>query len=325
MPEEPRTKSFTADASHAGQRLDRVLVALLPGTSRSRLQSWIRDGRVAVGGRTVTKPGSEVTVGDELVVMLPERPAPAPTHSGSELVVLFEDEHLIVIDKPAGMLTHPSARSLSGTVADLAQARFGPLPEIQGENRPGIVHRLDRWTSGVMVLGRTMEVLEDLKRQFQERKVEKTYLALVHGAPRFDTEWIETAIGRPEKKRDRQEVVPDGLGREAVTYFEVRERFHGFTYVACLPKTGRTHQIRVHMTFVGLPLVGDRLYRPRGAIKVPLPDGSPRIDRQALHAQSLALTHPVTGRAMRFEAPLPDDMQALLAWLRENMPATDDD
>lgn len=313
--------SFRTGTSHAGQRLDRVLVELMPGSSRARLQAWIREGRVEVDGQRVKKPGAEVAEGVSIVVV---PPAPidreASARLAAELPVLHEDDALVAIDKPAGMLSHPSERTTQGTVADLADARWGPLPHIQGEDRPGIVHRLDRWTSGVMVLGRTRAALDELKRQFKERRVEKTYLALVHGVPRFDSDWIDAPIVRPEHRRDRYEVAREGEGREAQTYYEVRERFDGFAYIACFPKTGRTHQIRVHLTSIGHPLVGDRIYRQRGALAVPVPKEAPAVDRQSLHAHELKLTHPSTGDGLHFEAPLPPDLTAMVEWLREHRP-----
>ncbi len=173
--------------------------------------------------------------------------------------ILYEDEDIVAFDKPAGLVVHRNDRYGGGTLADLAQARYGPLPEVQGEHRPGIVHRLDRETSGVIVLGRTQEALEELKRQFKEREAEKTYLAFVHESPRFDSEWIDEPIGTDERHPERKMVVPRGQGREASTYYEVRERFRGFSLIECKPRTGRTHQIRVHLSWAEHSLVGDRL------------------------------------------------------------------
>jgi len=317
-----RKLSFRTTAAHAGWRIDRVLVELLPDSSRARLQAWIREGRVEVDGLRVKKPSNEVVAGVSIDIV---PPAPIDREVSGRLAtslsVLYEDEHLVAIDKPAGMLSHPSERTAQGTLADLAEGRFGPLPQIQGEDRPGIVHRLDRWTSGVMVLGRTTEALEDLKRQFKERTVEKTYMALVHGLPRFESDWIDAPIIRPRNRRDRYEVARgDDEGRQAQTYYEVRERFAGFAFLACFPKTGRTHQIRVHLASIGHPLVGDRVYRQPGALAVPVPAEAPVVDRQALHAQELKVEHPQTRERLSFEAPLATDIEALVEWLRENRP-----
>jgi 23S rRNA pseudouridine1911/1915/1917 synthase len=318
-----RKLSFRTEDGHAGWRLDRVLVELIPDNSRARLQAWIREGRVEVDGNRVEKPSVEVAARVSIDIV---PPAPVDREVREQMArsfsVLFEDEHLIAIDKPAGMLTHPNERTDQGTLADLAEGRFGPLPKIQGEDRPGIVHRLDRWTSGVMVLGRTPGALEDLKRQFKERTVEKTYLGLIHGVPRFDSDWIDAPIVRPLNRRDRYHVArEEDEGRPAQTYYEVRERFAGFAFLACQPKTGRTHQIRVHLTSIGHPLVGDRVYRQRGALPTPVPDDAPVVDRQSLHAHVLKVDHPVTGERLSFEAPLAADVEALVTWLRENRPA----
>jgi 23S rRNA pseudouridine1911/1915/1917 synthase len=210
-------------------------------------------------------------------------------------------------------------------VADLAVARFGPLPQVQGEDRPGIVHRLDRLTSGVMILGLTIEALEGLKAQFKDRKVAKTYHAIVHGEPRFDTEWRTGAIAASVKTPDRMRVVAEGLEKQMVEAGEARaaetliERIEDFgcaSYVAAKPKTGRTHQIRVHLQHAGLPIIGDRVYGPKGAVKAPLPKTVPKMQRPALHAWELCVDHPVTGERMTFSAPMPDDMQAVLDALR---------
>ena len=305
------------------ERLDRVLAAHLVEHSRSRLQQLVKAGRVTVDGAAVTRPATQVAAGAELVVDVP--PAEAPTTAAGdevhELEVLWEDEHLAVIDKPAGLVSHPNERFRTGTVADLAVARWGALPEAQGEDRPGIVHRLDRMTSGVMLLGLSDAGLGGLKRAFQAREVEKTYSAVVHGVPRFDSEWIEAPIARVPRKERLRVARAEGEGREASTFLETEERFHGFAHVAAHPKTGRTHQIRVHLEHHGLPIVGDRLYGPRGALEVPLPREAPPMVRQALHARRIAFAHPVTGEALAFEAVIPPDMAALLAWLRESMPA----
>ena len=312
---------FQVPADQHGNRLDRVLAATLGEYTRSRLQQLVKAGRVTVDGEALTRPATPVAAGALLAVDLP--PAEAPiTAAGDEvheLEVLWEDEHLAVIDKPAGLVTHPNERFRTGTVADLALERWGELPQGQGEDRPGIVHRLDRMTSGVMLLGLSDEGLGGLKRAFQAREVEKTYSAVVHGVPRFDSEWIEAPIVRvPRRERLR---VGRGEGREASTFLETRERFHGFSHVYAHPKTGRTHQIRVHLEHHGLPIVGDRLYGPRGALEVPLPQEAPPVVRQALHARRIAFAHPVTGEALAFEAELPGDMTVLLEWLRASMPA----
>lgn len=315
------TLRFTVPGSARGSRLDQIVAGLVPDVSRTRLQAWIKAGRVRWQGATLQKPGYLLLDGGELEVDVEQTAPTAPTgFTGAGLVVLHEDEHLVVIDKPAGLLTHRNTADGELGAADLVVERFGPMPDLGDPLRPGVAHRLDRDTSGVLVLGRTDAALAGLKDAFRERAVEKTYAAIVHGVPRFDTDWIESWIGRSESIRDRIVTLPDGEGRFASTYYETRERFAGFAHLAVFPKTGRTHQVRVHMSSVGLPLVGDTVYRPRGRALPKLPPDAPAPKRHALHAAALAFAHPVTGEAMRFEAGMPGDMAGFLEWLRGNAP-----
>jgi len=314
----------------AGSRLDRALARLVDGHSRVAIQKLIRAGAVRVDGEVVERPGTEVEGRARVEIDLDaagEAGEPGAPEPSLDLRVVHEDEHLIAVEKPAGMLTHaasPGARARGGgrargewSAADVAARRFGALPSLYGEERGGIVHRLDRDTSGLLLLGRTREALEGLKSAFQARAVEKTYLAIVRGSPRFDSEWIVKPLGRSRAHRDRIGVVPEGEGREASTYYEVRERFDGYALLAVFPKTGRTHQVRVHLASIGMPLLGERLYVPRN-LRAPVPVAlSSRIGRQALHAHALALAHPITEEALRFESPLPADMASALGFLRE--------
>lgn len=315
------------DAASGGDRLDVVAARALEGWSRSRVQKAIKAGGVTVDGTVETRPSSSVSGGAVVEVEIEDGRDVSTDVSGAvidDLNVLFSDEHVAVIYKPAGLLTHSSPRQRGGTLADLAVARFGPLPQVQGEDRPGIVHRLDRLTSGVMVLGLTESALENLKAQFKDRTVEKTYHAVVHGNPRFDTEWLTGAIESSPKSPDRMRVVPEHLreermeegARTAETFLERIEDFRGASLVAAHPKTGRTHQIRVHLQGAGLPIVGDRAYGPRGALKEPIPRTAPAMERPALHARRLAFDHPETGDRMAFEVPVPEDMERLIAFLR---------
>lgn len=298
-----------------GRRLDQVLGGLVAGTSRTRLQGWIKAGRVSLGGAVIKKPGYILLEGGELSIDLADVDERASA-AEIDIPVLFADEHWIVLDKPAGVLTHGNRPGGETSAASFAQARFGPLPSFAGVHRPGVAHRLDRHTSGVLVLARTPAALDALKAQFQSRTVQKTYIALVHGTPRFDTEWVEGEIGRRESHRDRMSVVPAGEGRFASTYYEVRERWRDAALLEVQPKTGRTHQVRVHLASVGLPLVGEKLYKPRRMANVRLPAGAPPMERQALHAAKLVLAHPATGETAVFESPLPADMADLAEWLR---------
>jgi 23S rRNA pseudouridine1911/1915/1917 synthase len=304
-----------------GARLDRALAGRVADLSRMALQKLIKAGAVRVDGEVVLRPGTPVErAGRAEIDLETAEPRDEGPQTSGELAIVHEDEHLLVVDKPAGMLTHAaSAGARAGreaSAADLAAARFGPLPSLYGADRPGVVHRLDRDTSGLLILGRTLETLEALKRAFQAREVEKTYLAIVRGEPRFDSEWIEKPLGRNRAHRDRISVVKEGEGREARTYYEVRERFPGFALLAVHPKTGRTHQVRVHLASIGMPLLGEKLYVPRN-LRAPTPVKlTEKLGRQALHAHALALAHPVTSEPVRFESPLPKDMADALEFLR---------
>jgi len=216
------------------------------------------------------------------------------------------------------VVTHPSAGHRGGTLVHglLAHAVAGGADP----TRPGIVHRLDRDTTGVMLVARDEAAFTALRRQFHDRLVDKEYRCIVFGEPRFDSDWIERAIGTDARHPDRMTVLEDG-GRDASTFYEVVERFAGFAHVSCRPKTGRTHQIRVHMTSIGHSLVGDRLYRSRRRQQDELPAQAPDPGRQCLHARSLSVTHPATHERLVVEAPMASDMERLLAWLRAERPA----
>lgn len=306
------------DASARNRRLDHVLCEHLPEWSRTRVQNLIKDGRVRLGGAVATKPGLVILEPGTLQAELVEARAEVAPGLAEGLRIVHEDAHLLVVDKPAGILTHTNSPTGEPGVAELLAASHGPFPSLSedGERRAGVAHRLDRDTSGLLVLGRSVEALERLKEMFAEREVEKTYLAICHGVARFDSEWIEAELGRSEKTRDKISVVPPGEGRPASTYYQVLERWSGASFLEVKPKTGRTHQVRVHMAHAGLPLVGDEVYRPRGRALQPLPAGAPKLARHALHAARLVFAHPVEGRELRFESPLAADMRELLEFLR---------
>ncbi len=310
-------RRFVLPAELDGHRLDRALFELLDGPSRVRIQEWIKDGGARLDGALVRRPAHPVQTGQVLeledVPSSRERPGAPPD---LDFRVVFADEHLLVVDKPAGMVVHPTSVVRGGTVSELAEARFGPLPTPQGEERHGIVHRLDAETSGLLLLARTDAAGEELKRQFHAREVEKVYLALVSREPRFDSDWIEAPLGRSRKSPDRVSVMREGEGQHARTFYEVRERFGVAALLACKPLTGRTHQIRVHLESIDHPVLGDKLYKGRRGRREPLPPGAPPLLRHALHAHHLAFRHPASGVPLAFEAPLPEDMAALVAWLR---------
>ncbi len=307
-------------SDEAGLRLDRLLALRFEESSRAWLQKLIREGRVEIEGQEGVMPSTKLRKGDRVRVayfdasaLPPERMQDIPP-----LTPLYEDEDILVIDKEAGIVCHPGAGVRRVTVSDMACAHCGVvLPSPPGEARPGIVHRLDRETSGVMVLAKTISAMVALQKQFHDRVVQKEYLAIVFGTPRFLSDWITVALERDPKRPERIRVAPVG-GRAAETYYEVKERFREFAYLLCRPKTGRTHQIRVHLDSVHHSIVGDRVYRSRKVQGIRLPEGAPVPGRQALHAHRLELVHPGSGERLAFEAPLPEDMQRFLDWLRAN-------
>lgn len=302
--EEWRRLAVPADCG--GMRLDVALARLLPEHSRSRLQGWIRDGRVLLDGDT-SDPKRKLRGGEELSVA--EEPPPEVLAAQPEdipLDVIHEDAALLVIAKPAGLVVHPGSGNWSGTLMNGLLFRW---PALAGVPRAGIVHRLDKDTSGLMVVARTPEAQTDLVRQLQARTVKRQYLALAWGRVERDGT-VDAPMARHPTQRMKMAVVPGG--KPARTHFRVLERLAGITLVECSLDTGRTHQIRVHMASLGHPLVGDPVY---GSRRMP---GSPAGDfpRQALHAFRLGLIHPATGTNMHWEMPLPADFLGLLETLR---------
>ena len=284
-------------------RLDQALAKLLPEHSRSRLAQWVRDERVRIDGRAAL-PRAKVWGGEAVEV----RPAADPQELAAApqdmaLTVVYEDETLIVIDKPAGLVVHPGSGNWSGTMLN---ALLGHEPQLAQVPRAGIVHRLDKETSGLLVVARTLEAQTDLVRQLQARTVKREYAAIAHGIIARDGT-VEAPIGRHPVSRTRMAVV--SRGKPAVTHYRVVERYADATHIECRLETGRTHQIRVHLASIGHPLVGDPVYGKR-SVKPALV-----FPRQALHARRLGLVHPVSRREMTWEADLPDDLRELIAGL----------
>ena len=315
----PARTSLTVTEHMAGARLDVFLANCPEIGNRAVAKELIDGGQVTVAGRT-GRPGQFVAPGQQVEFVAADQPVRDPLVPDlplPEVRILYDDPDLCVIDKPPGLAAHPSEdrSQVAHTVASWAQAKFGRLPSPSDVQRPGIVHRLDRDTSGVMVIAKTESAMGSLRAQWKARAVEKEYRCIVYGEPRFQSDWIERPIASDPRHPDRMTVVDAG-GRDAATFYEVLERFAGFAHVKCLPKTGRTHQIRVHMTAISHSLVGDRVYRSRARQHDVLPAGAPQPRRQCLHARRLALLHPATQAPMVFEAPIPPDMAALLQWLR---------
>ena len=288
------------------ERLDIVLMARNHDMSRSRIKGLIEAGHVKVNGEVVAKAGAKVDEADAIEVFIPP-PVPAiPEPEDIPIDVLYEDEHLLALDKPAGLVVHPAPGHLSGTLVNALLAHCPALGGIGGVSRPGIVHRLDQYTSGVMVVAKTQRAMDVLSREFSSHaNLEKTYLALVHGTPVPMEGRIENMMGRSPFDRKKMAIV-ERNGKRAVTNYRVVASSGAASLVKCVIETGRTHQIRVHLASIGTPVVGDAVY------------GRPRLDRQLdppparqlLHAWRLALRHPVTREPMAFEAPVPEDFTA---------------
>jgi len=288
-------------------RLDKFLVSQLPEFSRSRLQSLIKTGCVDVDGVTVTKSGHMVEKKAEIEVRIPP---PKPTVLVPEdipLEIIFENQDLIVVNKPAGMVVHPAAGHQSVTLVHAALAHTGEIEGVGGIQRPGVVHRLDKDTSGIILLAKNDAAHQWLQEEFRSRRVEKTYLALVDGAPPTVRGRVEAAIGRDPVDRKRMAVVPPNKGRSAVSEYSTITQYQQHTLLEVHPVTGRTHQIRLHMAFLGCPVTGDRLYGRRRP--------SLDIDRQFLHAARLKIRLPEESDYIEFEAPLPEDLSKVLGLL----------
>ena len=293
---------------HVSKRLDIFIAHYEPHVSRNRIQTLIREGLALVNGKP-EKPGYKVKLGEKVTLELPERPVHDVLPEPIPLTVIYEDPHIIVLNKPPGLVVHPAPGNYTGTLVNALLYHYGSLPSSGGggRERAGIVHRLDKDTSGVMVVARTQEALRSLSTQFRNRIVKKRYLALVAGVIKKGSGSIEVALGRHVKERKKISVHTH-KAREAITGYTVKERYPGATLVAVEIKTGRTHQIRVHMAHIGHPVLGDRVYGGTKASK----SGERLFARQMLHAESLALLHPETGHPMTFIAPPPADMVEII-------------
>jgi 23S rRNA pseudouridine1911/1915/1917 synthase len=289
------------------QRLDKFLVEKLPEYSRSRLQGLIKDGLVSVDGYPARKTGQQL---EKQAVVEVSIPSPGPSDLVPEAIplrIVFENEDLLVVDKPAGMVVHPAGGHRSGTLVHAALAYLPDIEGVGGELRPGVVHRLDKDTSGLIILAKNDIAHQWLQNQFRSRSAEKTYLALVDGAPPTPQGRVEAAIGRDPRDRKRMAVVTPDKGRAAVSVYRTLQGYLEHTLLEVHPVTGRTHQIRLHLAFIGCPVVGDRTY---GRRHPSLP-----VERQFLHAAWLRLTLPGEGAPRAFEAPLPEDLEEVLAGL----------
>jgi 23S rRNA pseudouridine1911/1915/1917 synthase len=302
--------TVTVEASAAGSRLDRWLAGHVPALSRMRLQRLIADGRVRVDG-AVRRPAHRLQGGERVEIDIPPPPDETLEPEPIRLAVVHEDEHVLVVDKPAGMVVHPGAGHARGTLAAAVLAHAPATAGVGGPRRPGIVHRLDRGTSGLLVVAKTALAYEGLTAQLASRTMRRTYHAVVHGRLAAASGAIDAPIGRDPHDRLRMAVRPRTGGRRAVTRYRVLERFARFTALEVRLETGRTHQIRVHLASLGHPVVGDPTYGGRGP-RSPVP-----LEGHALHATELAFLHPATQKVVAFTSPLPPRIEALVCHLRD--------
>jgi len=309
------------------QRIDLYIHKRLPEYSRTLVQRLIKEGLVAVNGKP-TKASYGINLGDSIVVEVPKLIEPHVVASDIPLQIVFEDDHLIAINKPPHFVVHPAAGHWDDTLVNALLHHCGVLPETDDVYKPGIVHRLDKDTSGVIIAAKTLRAHGELTKMFQERTIAKEYHAIVEGEIAFEEDVIDKEIDRHRKDFEKMAVVKKGQGKSALSVYQVIERFRGFTYARVLPKTGRTHQIRVHMASIGHPCVADSTYGKRDALflrdlgiesdpRIADPK-EPVLFRQALHAYGIRFPHPITGEEVRFSAPLAADMQLLLDLLRDH-------
>jgi len=298
-------ETWSVQADGATGRIDKWL-AEQNEWSRSQVQEWLKAGRVEVDGRVV-KPNYKLSGTETIVVHIPEAVELEILPEDIPLEVVYEDSDVIVVNKPKGMVVHPAAGHVSGTLVNALLHHCQDLSGINGVKRPGIVHRIDKDTSGLLMVAKNDLAHESLAHQLKEKTTERLYIALVHGEIPHELGTIEAPIGRDKNDRQRM-TVTDKNSKSAVTHFRVLDRYEGFTVVECKLETGRTHQIRVHMRYIGFPLAGDPKYGPRKTMK---------MNGQALHAAVLGFEHPRTGEWMRFEAPLPEEMTFEIGQLKK--------
>lgn len=290
------------------QRLDKYLVDQFPDFSRSRLQTFIRGGLVSVNGKPVFKGGINLEKGSEITITIPPIVESDLIPEQIPLDIVFENADLMIVNKPAGMVVHPASGHLSGTLVHAALNYAPDLEGVGGEHRPGVVHRLDKDTSGLILLAKNDKTHRFLQDQFRKRSVHKTYYALTDGFPPTPTGRVEAPIGRDPSHRKKMAIVPISRGRESVTEYKVIEKFEQHALIAAYPHTGRTHQIRLHLAFLGCPIVGDRIYGHRKQIL--------DADRQMLHAYQIEFILPGESSPKIFQAPIPEDMSQLLKQLK---------
>ncbi|MEH6401749.1 MAG: RluA family pseudouridine synthase [Sneathiella sp.] len=322
MPSPEGTHQVEVSEKDVGVRLDRFLAENIGGLSRNRIKPLVKEGHTLLDEKVITDPSKRVRAGEIYQVTIPDAVDPDPTPEDIPLDVVFEDEHLIVINKPASMVVHPAAGNWSGTLVNALLFHCGDsLSGIGGVKRPGIVHRIDKETSGLMVVAKTDAAHQGLAILFEKHDIERTYRAIVWGRVYPATGDVSKNIGRDPNNRKRMAVVEAG-GKTARTHYKLEENFQDIaSLVKCNLETGRTHQIRVHMAHIGAPLVGDPVYtKPKLSRTKSLPEARQNVirdfSRQALHAQTLGFVHPITNKPLKFEAEFPSDMKELLIAFR---------
>jgi 23S rRNA pseudouridine1911/1915/1917 synthase len=323
----PRVMDLTVSTKVVGTRLDQYLVSMFPDFSRSVVQKVIEAGGVTVN-EGPAKASYKVRFGDRIHIQLPDPTHDLPVPENIPLEILYEDEFLAVVNKPYDMVVHPAKGHWSGTLVNALQFHFGELSQINGDYRPGIVHRLDRDTSGVIIIAKEESAHRHLSMQFETRKVFKEYVAITAGVLDRDSDYIERRIGHHPHDRVKMIATDDeDEGKEACSFYEVMERFRGYTLCRIQPRTGRTHQIRVHLASVGCPVLADKIYSGRDSLHLSdlVPGVEPEQDevlmpRQALHAARLRFHHPRKPEMISAEAPLPPEFEKTLAALRKYRP-----
>jgi 23S rRNA pseudouridine1911/1915/1917 synthase len=288
------------------ERIDKVISSLNPDWSRTQVQNWIKDGQVLVNSQPI-KTNYKCSVDDQIDIIIPDPEILDVVPEEMNLDIYFEDSDVIVVNKPKGMVVHPAGGHVTGTLVNGLMAHCKDLSGINGVLRPGIVHRIDKDTSGLLMVAKNDKAHEHLVNQLVAKTVTRKYKALVHGNIGHDHGTIDAPIGRDPKDRQSMTVIENG--KHAVTHFHVIDRFNEFTFVECRLETGRTHQIRVHMKYIGFPLAGDPKYGPRKTLE---------LNGQALHAAVLGFIHPTTGEYLEFEAPLPEEYGQLIEKLQNN-------
>ncbi|MCR4315689.1 MAG: RluA family pseudouridine synthase [Planctomycetes bacterium] len=325
LPDDDDVEAMTVDVSAEfdGVRLDKFLAARFPEHSRTFLQNAIKNEGVRIDDALALKPSTQVESGQAIELSLPKKQPIEIIAEDIPLAVIYEDEYFAVINKPAGMLTHPTFGQIRGTLVNAILHRYRTLSDFHEDcERPGIVHRLDKFTSGAIVIARDEKTHRHLAAQFRDRNVKKEYLAIACGVIRFDENIVDQPIGRNKVHRERM-CIDKWSGREAFTKFEVRERFRAHTLVVARPRSGRQHQIRVHLLHIGHPILCDDLYTSKFELRANelRSEGGNEIliSRQALHAKSITLFHPAKREFVTFEAPVPEDFARTLIALREDL------